>query len=142
MKKFADLQIEVLKAFMQYKTQADAISKTINALNTDTRSIGKNWFEVNRGLENAIDGGILPSDRNSMTKALFNGLSSLRSTLNGEIIGKGLVLGHQVFNTDWLFPYARPIFKKLYLQAYNDLGRNLTDKEARRFKRRVPTVPS
>ena len=132
--KFADLQIEVLKAFMQYKTQADAISKTINALNTDTRSIGKNWFEVNRGLENAIDGGILPSDRNSMTKALFNGLSSLRSTLNGEIIGKGLVLGHQVFNTDWLFPYARPIFKKLYLQAYNDLGRNLTDKEARRLK--------
>ena len=129
-------QLEVLKAFMMYKKEGDILAQMMNAYNTDTQSIGKNWFTVKKKNEAGISSGILPSEQMTAAKKLFVGQDSLLSTLNGRILEDAIGLGMTVFNQDDLFPYSKPFFKEAF-KIEDHLNRKVNDQLFRDIKRSI-----
>lgn len=111
--KFLQGQYQVLSNFINYKDKAEKLGKAITAYNIDTKSVGKNYYEVKQAI-NKYNAYFV----NDNPDVPFNGLKEMgNNKFVKALYENGLLVANTAFNRPDILPFNNKFFKELYLQA-------------------------
>lgn len=103
-------QLQVLASFEMWNNTAKELGKIQNALNFETKGLGKDLYGVTRKLQLLNQTDIIPKEE----PLFINANKLIDGTFIGNILDKGVRFAETLYNNSELFPYRNPIINDLY----------------------------
>ena len=117
-------QLQILANFEMWDKTSKELGKIQNALNFETKGLGKDLFGVTRKLQLLNQTDIIIRDQ----KLLFiNADKLIEGTFIGNILNKGVRFAETLFNNAELFPYKNPIINDIYKSIKENSNRKHLD---------------
>ena len=128
-------QLQILANFEMWDKTSKELGKIQNALNFETKGLGKDLFGVTRKLQLLAQTDIntdweqiknLPI-KSKKVPIFINADKLVKGTFIGNLLDKGVIFAETLFNNAELFPYKNPIINDIYKSIKENSNRKHLD---------------